>query len=157
MDALVEMLSSLEAWHWIALGLVLIAIEVAVGTYDLLFIGLAALATAAFMSLAPAGMTGWEGQLGFFAVATLVLIVLGRTVFSGMRSKKNDAPNLNNRTGAMVGRKGSVVRNFESGAGRIRIGDSEWSAESTDGSNFTAGDTVTVESAVMTVLKVRLG
>lgn len=157
MDALVEMLSGLEAWHWIALGLVLIAIEVAVGTYDLLFIGLAALATAAFMSFAPGGLAGWEGQLAFFAVASVVLIVMGRTVFAGMRNKKNDAPNLNNRTAAMVGRKGKVIGDFEGGAGRIRIGDSEWSAESMDGSNFVAGDTVTVESAVMTVLKVRLG
>ncbi|MEL7480564.1 MAG: NfeD family protein [Pseudomonadota bacterium] len=155
MDMMLEFLSSLEAWHWIAFGLVLIGIEIAIGTFDLLFIGLAALATALFKVLAPAGYTGWEWQLGVFTIASLVLIILGRTVFAGMRRANNDKPHLNQRTVAMIGKRGVVTTSFEAGSGRIRIGDTEWSAETADGHDLLKGVTVVVEAAELTVLKVR--
>ncbi|MEL7451845.1 MAG: NfeD family protein [Pseudomonadota bacterium] len=156
METLIEIMTPIEVWHWVALGLILIGIEVAAGTFDLLFVGLAAFATAAFKALAPEAITGWPWQVAVFAVSSIVLIVLSRTVFSDMRNRDNQKPGLNQRMVAMIGKRGIVASDFEAGAGRVKIGDTEWSAESVDGTDVSAGETVIVESAVLTTLKVRL-
>ena len=151
---MLELFTELEAWHWIALGLILIGIEVAAGTFDLLFIGLAAFATALFAAIMPGGVGEWQGQVIFFAITAIALIVLSRTVFADMRNFDNDKPNLNRRTGSMVGTRGIVTADFTAGSGRVKIGDTEWSAESLDGSDVAAGTTIVVEGAESTVLKV---
>ena len=48
METLPEFMWPITFWHWLALGLVILAIEVSIGTFDLLWIGLAALLTAAY-------------------------------------------------------------------------------------------------------------
>jgi len=55
----------------------------------------------------------------------------------------------------MIGKRGVVTTSFEAGSGRIRIGDTEWSAETADGHDLLKGVTVVVEAAELTVLKVR--
>jgi len=155
MDATVAILNNLEAWHWIALGLVLIGIEVAAGTFDLLFIGIAAFATALFAAVAPGSLADWEGQMFFFAVTAIALIVLSRTVFADMRSQASDKLGLNQRMVGMIGSRGVVTQSFAAGAGRVKIGDTVWSAESIDGSDVTEGTAVVVDGAELTVLKVK--
>ena len=49
MDAVIGFLEGLTIWHWIGLGIVLLAIEVAVGTFDLLWIAAGAFLTALFV------------------------------------------------------------------------------------------------------------
>lgn len=155
MDSFITMLGQLEAWHWIAVGLVLIGIEVAAGTFDLLFVGLAAFATALFTAVAPGSLADWQGQMFFFAGTAIALIVLSRTVFADMRSQTNDKPGLNQRMVGMIGSRGTVTQRFAAGAGRVKIGDTEWSAETSDGSDIDEGAAIIVESAELTVLKVK--
>ena len=75
-----------SAWHWLALGLILLAIEMALGTWDLLWIAIAAALTSAFTAFAPDGLTVWQGQLIFFGVASVGLFILGRTVGKSVKS-----------------------------------------------------------------------
>lgn len=150
-----EFLSQLSVWHWFAFGLVLFGIEMMTGTFDLLMIAIAAFATGIFAHFAPAGMGGWETQLIVFGMASAALIILGRTVFAGMRSAVDEHPTLNKRMNSLIGKRGLVTSNFEAGQGRVKIGDTEWLAESIDGSNFQDGATIVVEEAESTMVRVR--
>ncbi|MEM9667443.1 MAG: NfeD family protein [Pseudomonadota bacterium] len=156
MEEMSALLQQVEAWHWIVLGLVLIGIEVAVGTYDLLFVAIAAFVTALFAAVAPGSLADWQGQMFFFATMAIALIVLSRTVFADMRNQASDKPGLNQRMVGMIGSRGVVTQDFVAGTGRVKIGDTEWSAESADGSDIGTGASIVVEGAELTVLKVKL-
>jgi len=45
MEAFIDFFTPLQAWHWIGLALILLGIELALGTFDLLWISAAAFAT----------------------------------------------------------------------------------------------------------------
>ena len=40
MESIMDFFTPLEAWHWLAIGLILIGVEMAIGTFDLLFLSL---------------------------------------------------------------------------------------------------------------------
>ncbi|MEL6724199.1 MAG: NfeD family protein [Pseudomonadota bacterium] len=143
------------ALHWLALALFLLSIEMMTGTWDLLWVGLAALFTSAFAAFAPAGIAGWEGQLIFFAVATAILFVVGRTVFRSMRENVDEHPTLNKRMAGTLGQRGVVADDFSGGLGRVKLGDTVWSAQSVDGANLASGASVVVEATEGNTLKVR--
>ena len=62
---------------------------------------------------------------------------------------------LNQRTDQMIGRTAMVAEDFRNGQGPVTVGDSRWSAESADGSDFAAGTRVEIVSAESTLLKVK--
>ena len=151
-----ELMWPLPAWHWLALGLILLSIEMAVGTFDLLWIAIAAGVTAIFAAIAPAGLSDWQGQLIFFAAAATGLLILGRTVFAGMRRLVSDHPTLNQRMNRTIGQRALVVSGFSGGMGRVKLGDTEWSAETMDGSNPGEGTSVVVEETNGNILRIRI-
>lgn len=158
MESMMEFLTTMNAVHWLAIGLVLIAIEMAVGTFDLLWIGAAALLTAlvyAGVLPLPEAMTSWQGQLVTFSVLATALVILGRTAFNGLRKPSTTHPSLNQRANSLVGQRAQVATAFAAGSGRVKVGDTTWSAESENGEDFAPGDTVVVASADSTVLRVR--
>jgi membrane protein implicated in regulation of membrane protease activity len=127
----------------------------AVGTFDLLWIAIAAGITAIFAAIAPAGLSDWQGQLIFFAIAATGLLILGRTVFVGMRKLAGEHPTLNKRMDRTVGQRGVVMDDFSGGSGRVKLGDTEWSAETVDESNPAAGTSVIVEDTAGNVLRIK--
>ncbi|MEM5517394.1 NfeD family protein [Henriciella sp. AS95] len=155
MEGVNELIWPLTAWHWLAIALLLLCIEMAVGTFDLLWIAIAAGITAIFAAIAPAGLSDWQGQLIFFAVAATGLVILGRTVFAGMRKIVGDHPTLNRRMDRTVGQRGVVIADFSGGVGRVKLGDTEWSAETMDGSSPIAGTGVIVEDTIGNVLRIK--
>ena len=44
------------AWHWLALGLLLLTVEMMTGTWDLLWVSIAAGLTSAYAAIAPDGL-----------------------------------------------------------------------------------------------------
>lgn len=155
MEGLEQLLWPLTAWHWLALGLILLSIEMAIGTFDLLWVAVAAGVTAIFAAIAPAGLSGWQAQLVFFAVIAIWLIVLGRTALSGMRRVGDEHPTLNRRMQRTIGKTGVALSDFDAGSGRVRLGDTDWSAETVDGSSPAAGTSIIVEATSGNALKVR--
>ena len=143
------------AWHWLALALILFSVEMMTGTWDLLWVSIAAAFTSAFAAFAPSGIAGWEGQLVFFAIATVILFIAGRTLFRSMRENVEEHPTLNKRMAGTLGQRGVVAENFTGGLGRVKLGDTVWSAQSMDGANLASGSAVIVEETDGTVLKVR--
>ena len=155
MDALIGFLQGLTVWHWVGLGLVLLAIEVAVGTFDLLWVSAGAFLTALFALIVPSPAGGWEGQLTFFGVVAIAFVVSGRTVFKGLRTRNTSHPNLNDRLANMVGQHGRAATAFADGRGKVKVGDTVWLAELADGATINEGDAVVIAAAEAGLLKVR--
>jgi len=155
MSELAFSLLPLTVWHWLILGLILLIIEISLGTYDLLWIAIACGITALFAGIAPQAIAGTKGQLIVFATSSAGLVVLGRTVFRQMRAEIGDHPTLNNRMASTIGQKGHVVTDFSGGIGRVKLGDTVWSAESLEGADLVTGMAVIVEDTEGNMVKVR--
>lgn len=154
MEAFIDFFTPFQAWHWLAIGLILLGFELALGTIDLLWISAAAMLTALFKWVMPAPIDGLEGQLLFFAVTSVALLVLGRTAFAGMRHQESDRPLLNKRMESMIGTRALVTKAFMAGAGKVKIGDTEWLALAVNGEDFAVGTAVLIQGVDATTVKV---
>ena len=153
MDWLTGFLTQLTGWHWLGFGIFLLVLEIGLGTFDLLWVAVAAFAAALIAAILPG--VGWPGHLTFFGLVATVLVYLGRTRFKGLRQPASDHPLLNDRTAKMVGKHGHAESTFDGGEGRVQIGDTVWPALQSDGRAIAAGEEVVVAGADGTKLKVK--
>ncbi|RYG34130.1 MAG: NfeD family protein [Burkholderiales bacterium] len=156
MDAIVGFLGGLTVWHWVGLGIVLMTIEVAVGTFDLLWVSVGAFLTALYALIVPLPAGGWQGQMVFFGIVALAFVISGRTLFKGLRTRTTTHPHLNDRLASMVGQHGEAATNFDQNQGKVRVGDTVWLAQQSDTTTIVEGDQIVVTGAEAGVLKVRL-
>jgi inner membrane protein len=138
-------------WFWLGAGLVLLTLEALLPGVFLIWLGLAALATGIITWLAPLSVTT---SLVLFAVLGLASILIGRKVQSGQKTEVTDAPFLNDRGKAMVGKVYALESAIVEGAGSVRIGDSVWRVTGADAAIGTHvkitgmdGSTLLVEAA----------
>ncbi len=153
MDAFLE---GLTVWHWVGLGIVLMTIEVAVGTFDLLWVAVGAFLTALFALIVPAPAGGWQGQMVFFGVVAIAFVISGRTLFKGLRTRAGTHPHLNDRLASMEGQSGEAATNFDQGQGKVKVGDTVWLAKQSDQTVIVEGDQIVVTGSENGLLKVRL-
>jgi hypothetical protein len=136
------------AWLWLIGGVVLLIAEVIAPGFFLIFIGAAALATG-LLSMAlglPIAV-----QLAAFAIlAFLSARFVGRRFYSTRYDFSPD-PFLNNKIGRLLGKVVVVVEPVDSHGGRVRVGDSEWSAR---GGPAAVGDRVRIVDIDGNCLKV---
>jgi membrane protein implicated in regulation of membrane protease activity len=92
--------------------------------FFLIFIGAAAMATGLFTMLFDLGIVP---QLALFAIYALLAVMLGRRFYSNRPGATAD-PLLNDPAGRLVGKVVTVVSPVDEHNGRVRVGDSEWSA-----------------------------
>jgi len=119
------MIDNLEpGWLWMIGGILLLIAEVIAPGFFLVFIGVAALATGAFTLLF--GMP-LAFQLILFTICALVAVMIGRKVYANQAADSSD-PLLNDRAARMVGKSVTVIEAVDEHSGRVRVGDSEWSA-----------------------------
>ena len=156
MDGIVAFFEGLTVWHWVGLGIVLMTIEVAVGTFDLLWVSVGAFLTALFALIVPLPAGGWQGQMVFFGIVALAFVISGRTLFKGLRTRTTTHPHLNDRLASMVGQRGEAATNFDQRQGKVRVGDTVWLAEQSDSTVIVAGDQIVITGAENGLLKVRL-
>lgn len=155
MEAIVGFLDGLTVWHWLGLGIILLAVEVAVGTFDLLWVAVGAFLTALFALLVPAPVGGWQGQMVFFGIAAIAFVISGRTLFKGLRRSATTHPNLNNRLANMVGQHGSAATVFVDRRGKVKVGDTVWLATLSEAAALAEGDAIIVTGSVDGMLQVR--
>ncbi len=155
MEAIVGFLDGLTVWHWLGLGIILLAIEVAVGTFDLLWVSVGAFLTALFALLVPLPVGGWQGQMVFFGVAAIIFVICGRTLFKGVRRKQTSHPHLNDRLANMVGQHGEAATAFVDRRGKVKVGDTMWLAALADAASITIGDAIVVTGSEGGILTVR--
>jgi membrane protein implicated in regulation of membrane protease activity len=111
-------------WLWLIGGVLLLIAEVIAPGFFLIFIGAAAIATGLFTVLFNLGIVP---QLALFAIYALLAVMLGRRFYSNRPGPSAD-PLLNDPAGRLVGKVVTVVSPVDEHNGRVRVGDSEWSA-----------------------------
>jgi membrane protein implicated in regulation of membrane protease activity len=153
METITEFLNAQPAWHWWALGAILLAAEIASTTQYLLWPGIAALLVGLLKFLVPP----LDGRLAvfIFAVVSVVATVAWKRSPWG-RADRNTHPALNERCAQYIGRIVKAEENFVSGRGSVRVDDTRWIAAVVDGSEPVKGDLLQVSGADGTTLRVQL-
>jgi len=149
MDMIVEFLQGLNIWWWLGLAGVLLIGELITGTTYLLWPAVAAVLTGLFPVLFP-GME-WPFQLVMFSILSVAFLFLGDRYLRPHLKAGSDS-GLNSRATYLVGESVTVVAGFSSGRGRVRHGDTEWSAKTGDGSDLDEGAKARVQSINGTTL-----
>ena len=150
MDALINLYSSQPFWIWLAVGVLLLAIEAAFSTEWLLWPAVAAGAVAVLTAV---GLhPGAIGEIAIFAVLTVVLTLLSRRLVQ--KVNPSDSPDINDRDGRLVGLRAQVVQPFVDGRGRVFVSGAEWAAE-LNGDVPAVGQSVVVEAVAGALLRVR--
>lgn len=149
MTALADLYAAQPFWIWLAVGVLLLAIETMFSTEWLLWpavsAGVVAVMTAAGVRL------GLPGEVAVFAVLTVIATILSRRLVG----KANPAgPDINDRDSRLVGQRARVVEAFVGGRGRVFVSGAEWSAE-LEGEAPPAGQDVVVDAVSGSLLKVR--
>ena len=135
-------------WLWLIGGVVLLIAELIAPGFFLVFIGGAAIATGFFSLLLPLGVTL---QLAIFAVLAFLAVRIGGRRAYSMRYEHSTDPFLNDRVKRMLGQIVVATQPIDSNGGRVRVGDSEWSAR---GGPANTGERVRVVDIEGNCLKV---
>lgn len=147
-----EILSNLGPFHWWALAVVLVGIEMMMPTQYMLWPGLAAIVTGLAVLLFP-GMP-FVAQLVLFALTAGGLALSARYWPKG--AAEDDARvRLNQRTVGYVGRQAIVAEDFKGARGVVVLDDSRWQAESIDGRPLPSRTVVEIIGSDGALLKVK--
>jgi inner membrane protein len=114
--------------HWLAIGLLLAAAEIAVPGLFLIWLAGAAIVTGMLTWFLPIGV---PLQIVIFAVLAIVSVFTGRRYLRGNPVQGVD-PRMNDRGARMVGETVVVTHAIDGGAGKVKAGDSEWLAKGPD-------------------------
>jgi len=135
-------------WLWLIGGVALLIAELIAPGFFLVFIGGAAIATGLVTLLIGIPVAA---QLAIFAIlAFLAARVGGRHAYSYKYDYSTD-PLLNDRVGRLLGHVVVVVEPVDSQGGRVKVGDSVWSAR---GGPAAVGDRVRIVDVEGNCLKV---
>jgi inner membrane protein len=135
--------------HWIWLGAAAImglAELAAPGVYLVWFAAAAALTGIATLLLGvPVGF-----QLAFFGLFSIAAVLSGRRVYNRNPVRSED-PLLNDRAARLVGESVIVAQAIKDGTGRVKVGDSLWSARGPDTAEGTRVRIIRAEASCLIV------
>ena len=135
-------------WLWLIGGVILLIAELIAPGFFLVFIGGAAIAT----GLAALALSlGLPLQFALFAALAFLAARIGGRRAYAMRYDYSADPLLNDRGKRMLGKVVVAVQPIDSNGGRVRVGDSEWSAR---GGPAAPGDRVRIVDVDGNCLKV---
>lgn len=139
-----RLFNELGPWNWMVLGFVLLALEIILPGFFLLWIGIAALIVGA-VSLAvwEAGFWTWHVQVLLFLVLAVASAYAGRGLMR-RSGDVSDQPLLNMRGAQLIGRVATLTEPIANGRGRVHIGDTMWRVS---GPDMPAGARVKVTGA----------
>lgn len=154
MESAIEFLATMPFWYWWVFAVALLIIELTTGSTYFFWPAIAA-AAAGLLALMPFG-GAWQMQLLLFAAVTIALSVYAPSrVKPWLHRTQADHQTLNERGAQKIGRRATVDENFVNGAGKVRLGDTLWLAESDSGEDFAEGAQVVVVRAEGTKLYVK--
>lgn len=152
---MIEFLTDMPFWAWFGLAGILLLAELLTGTTFLLW---PAVAAAILGLLTTVQLDGrWATQWLLFAGLTVGLGIVGRPYAERwINLGSTDRPGLNQFGLNRRGKRGVVTGEFVAGRGRIRLGDTQWSARLDDETAVVAeGDPVEVIGTEGTVMVIR--
>jgi hypothetical protein len=151
METIAALYSAQPFWVWMALGVLLLAIEAAFSTEWLLWPAVSAAILAVLTAL---GLRmGLAMEVVLFAALTVAATLLSRRLIQKVNSV--EIPDINDRDLRLVGERARVVEAFVDGRGRVFASGAEWAAE-IDGEGPPLGDSVIIDSVTGARVKVRL-
>ncbi|UXI69374.1 NfeD family protein [Tahibacter amnicola] len=136
---------------WWVVGLVLIATELALPGFFLLWVGLAAVLMGFIVWVVP-DMGALPQALLFFALSLATCLTYWRFLRGRGRDGAEAPSSLNRRGEQLIGRRLVLETAIQNGRGKARVGDSQWLAE---GPDLPAGSSVEVVAVDGAVLRVR--
>ena len=148
-NLLVQMLESMSGTKWLILGVLLLVLEVVTGTTYILWPAVAAIIVGIIAFVLP---LAWEMQFLLFFILSGILLVVGHK-FVRPKMKGGEPSELNDRARSMVGMRVKAVADFDTGIGRVQVGDTQWRASIVDG-NPVSGAELRVVSVKGTTLQV---
>lgn len=143
-----SMMMTHAPWLWLVLALALMSLEIVIPGVHFLWFGVAAAVVAL---LAWLGLNGLVWQLVAFGALSIIALYFGRRMAHEAGKADPDASALNERGQQYVGRRVTLEEAITNGRGRVKVGDTVWTAE---GPDMPAGTQVTVKKAHGTVLVV---
>jgi membrane protein implicated in regulation of membrane protease activity len=145
-------LEGISPWWWVALAILLAAVEMVTVTTVVVWSALAAFVTALALWVAP-GMDG-AGQIALFASCSIAFTLAGRALV-GRWGKQEEVGQLNRRAAQVIGRD-AVVDRFEFGEGQVIVDGVPWPARLEEGAATPAvGARVRIVSVDGIVVRVR--
>lgn len=142
---IIQWIADLGPWSWIVLGAALLALEIVVPGFFLLWIGVAAILTGVLsLQLWEAAFWGWQIQVLVFLALSIATVLIGRRIFARSNGDDTDQPLLNQRDRQLIGRTAVLEQDIRNGQGRIRLGDTTWRVT---GPDLPAGTRVRVIDA----------
>ena len=134
-------------WAWLSLGVLLVALEILVPGFFLIWLGLAALAT---------GVIAWiiapsvPIQLGLFAIFSFVALIGARQWLQKNPVESSD-PLLNQRGQRLIGEVLTLTQAIENGRGRAKVGDSIWSVRGPEAAQHAKVRVIGVDGGTLLV------
>lgn len=146
---IMQFLQHLSFWHWLALGLFCLVLELLSGTGFLLWTGIAAGLVSIIRYSSP-NIT-WEFQWIIFSALT-VFSAFAWWFFLARKSTAGDSLKLNRRGEQYVGRTFHLADPIINGRGKVHVDDSMWKVEC--GIDLPVGTQIKVIGIDGTILKV---
>lgn len=151
-NVLIALLESMNGTKWVIIGVLLLILEVLTGTTYILWPAVSALFVGLLVFVLP---LGWEMQFILFFILSTVLLIVGHTHIRPRLNRDDAAEDLNDRAKTMIGRRVRAIADFDTGLGRVQVGDTQWRALMASG-NAKAGDELKVTSVKGTTLNVEM-
>lgn len=151
MEAFINLFETYGLWTWGSIVLLLLIVETMATTGHLIWPAIAAAALALLKLFGLDLPMLW--QIGLFAVATIGLTIAAKPLVTAWRAERADKV-VNEISQGMIGRRIVVIQDFANGRGRVRVGDTDWSARTDHIGPIKIGDpvvVVAVESATLIV------
>lgn len=120
---MIEFLETIEYWHWLVFGIVLLGIEALVFGALFLWFGLSALFVGLLVLLFP-GML-WMPQILVWSVLA-VTGALGWQLYRKKHPAKESRKGMNRRGEQYVGRHFTLTKDIVNGGGELHVDDTRW-------------------------------
>lgn len=137
-------------WHWLALGITLIVLEMLTGGGFLLWIGLSACAVFV-ISFIWSSLT-FPVELTLFSFGSVTVSVLW-WFYIKRHPIESDTPDLNQRAAQYMGRILTLEEAIVNGRGRVQVGDTFWRVQGEDMPQGTKVKVVSQEGVILIVEK----
>jgi len=148
MTAVADLYAAQPFWIWLAIGVLLLAVESMFSTEWLLWpavsAGIVAVMTAVGVRL------GLPGEVAVFAVLTVIATLLSRRL---IQKANPGGADINDRDSRLVAQRARVVEAFVGGRGRVFVSGAEWAAV-IEGEAPDVGQDVIVDSVSGSLLTV---
>lgn len=147
MPMIADLVAQYGPWLWFVLAVILFVLETMIPGVHFLWFGVAAAAMGAIALTVP---LGWEVQVVLFTLLSFVTVYLVRRSGSS-EAAPTDEPVLNIRGAQYIGRKVKVEEAIRNGRGKVRVGDTIWSAQGEDAAHGSEVEVTGVNGTVLVV------